>query len=357
MNEDIETIEVNPEPGTAVATLQPIDQPVSLAKLAQVVSVTDAQIIAKSAFVSKMYGTLQNEDEAFIKILAGQELGITPIAAIGGLYVYNGNVGMKAAIAGGLLKRAGYTWSMVWDDADNPTVCEITFYHNTIPGGSYVSRFTRADAVRAKLVKTDGAHEKYPKAMLFNRAFMDGARKIAPDVLLNFGYELDELRESTPAPRTESSFSPQTAPSAGSVAPIPATPIQPPAPSPAAPAPQAVAATLPSVDPDNAMAQKVADMAGTCPEHKVEWLMGKNKQSGRPQGYHSCGKDTAGKTIWCRRVDAIKSMAATVFPIIGFETSQDAAPWLKEKYGGKTWSQIEEDDQIIILTMIANGAK
>jgi hypothetical protein len=183
-------------PGTEMV----IPEPVQLAKMAQVMSIADIQNTAKSIVTSKMIAGVTNEAEAVVKILAGQELGLGPIASVNGLYVYNGAIGMKVSLAGALLRRGGWHWDATWDDADNPTACEIVFYHPILKPAGSKHRWTVADSIRAKLIKVDGAHQKYPKPMLFNRCFMAGARIEAPDCLLNMGYELDELKEITPPP-------------------------------------------------------------------------------------------------------------------------------------------------------------
>jgi hypothetical protein len=164
-----------------------VREPMQIAQVAQLMSIKDVQDTAKAIVTSKMIAGVENESQAIVKILAGQELGLGPIASVNGLYVLNGRVGMMASVAGALLQKGGYYWTSIWDDVDNPTACEVTFYGPTLPATGWMNRFTVADAIRAKLIKTDGAHQKYPKDMLFNRAFMAGARKVAPSCLLNMG--------------------------------------------------------------------------------------------------------------------------------------------------------------------------
>ncbi len=170
-----------------------------ITKVAMAMSLADIQATAKAIVASRMFTGVENENVALVKILAGQELGLGPVASVNGLYVLNGKIGMMASVAGALLQKHGYTWVAQWDDVDTPTSCEITFFHSSLPADvGWTSRFTVGDAIRAKLVKPDGAHQKYPKDMLYNRAFMSGARKVAPSVLLNMGYEYDELKEAAP---------------------------------------------------------------------------------------------------------------------------------------------------------------
>jgi hypothetical protein len=61
------------------------------------------------------------------------------------------------------------------------------------------SRFSLKDAEAAELIKPSGNYNKYPNIMIDHRAFMNGARAIAPDIL--FGMyapaELDQVEGTT----------------------------------------------------------------------------------------------------------------------------------------------------------------
>lgn len=55
---------------------------------------------------------------------------------------------------------------------------------NKVITESVTSFFTLKQAEAADLIKPKGNYEKYPNLMLDHRAFMNGARKIAPDIML-----------------------------------------------------------------------------------------------------------------------------------------------------------------------------
>ena len=264
-------------------------EPMPIAKTAQLMSMTDIQATAKAIVTSKMIAGVTNESEAIVKILAGQELGLGPIAAVNGLYVLNGRVGMMVSIAGALLRKQGWQWVTSWDDQDNPTVCEIIFKHPVLKSeGSVPYRWTVSDSIRAKLIKQDGAHQKYPKAMLFNRAFMAGARIEAPDCLLNMGYEYDELREATAPPHVASATT--------SAPPVSAPP------KPAA-APAAIA-NIPIVNVDSI----------DCPLHPgTEARLNK---WGSAYSHPTGSKNAEGKTVWCNTkiADLHKPPACVAIP-------------------------------------------
>jgi hypothetical protein len=255
-----------------------VREPMQIAQVAQLMSIKDVQDTAKAIVTSKMIAGVENESQAIVKILAGQELGLGPIASVNGLYVLNGRVGMMASVAGALLQKGGYYWTSIWDDVDNPTACEVTFYGPTLPATGWMNRFTVADAIRAKLIKTDGAHQKYPKDMLFNRAFMAGARKVAPSCLLNMGYEIDELREATAPAHLATEVPKVSAP-----------------PKPAAPS---VAAPYGVLPPDV-----------ECPVHPGMFF---KMNQWNKYTHPTSEKNDKGKTIWCSKEKAMPVDAPAV---------------------------------------------
>jgi hypothetical protein len=299
-----------------------VREPMQIAQVAQLMSIADVQQTAKAIVTSKMIAGVENESQAIVKILAGQELGLGPIASVNGLYVLNGRVGMMASVAGALLQKGGYHWTSTWDDTDNPTACEVTFYGPTLPATGWTNRFTVADAIRAKLIKTDGAHQKYPKDMLFNRAFMGGARKVAPSCLLNMGYEYDELREATVPPHL--SGVPTNTP------PVSATP------KPAA-APAAIA-NIPVVNVDSI----------DCPLHPgTEARLNK---WGSAYSHPTAGKNDAGKTIWCNtKVADIKKPSVAEPTITSVEVEQESPVAALEAPNIGDWSKATQADYFKVL--------
>jgi len=315
----------------AVEVYEPQPQGMTLAKAAQVMSIVDVQATAKAIVTSRLIAGVENESQAIVKILAGQELGLGPIAAVNGLYVLNGRVGMMASVAGALLQKHGYTWQAVWDDVDNPTACEITFFGVTLPPSGWTNRFTVSDAIRAGLIKQGGAHQKYPKDMLFNRCFMAGSRKVAPAVLLNMGYEYDELREAT----------------------MPAH-LQADAPKPAAAAKPA-AATLTSIP-----AVQVDEIE--CPLHPG--VMAKLNKWGTAYSHPTAAKNADGKTVWCNN----KIKKETAAPADDSQppnkppTEASEQPKSTESEGAPDYSAMTQSDYFkeldnIILDKGLTGAK
>lgn len=132
---------------------------------------------AAQAFkASGMFPDLQSEAQAYVKILAGDELGIPPMAAMGGINVIKGKATLSANLLATLVKRhPNYDYKVLAHDAE---VCRIEFtQHGEVVG---VSEFSTEDAKRAGLSGKNWL--AYPQAMMFARALTQGVRWYCPDV-------------------------------------------------------------------------------------------------------------------------------------------------------------------------------
>lgn len=132
---------------------------------------------------------ITSKGAALAVIMAGDELGIPPMAAMRGLFLVNGKVGMDYALMVGLLRRAGYRveWPVKSD-----TRCELLLTH---PDGTTHTEVWDVDrAKKAKLWGNSGPWSTYPEAMLTARCVSSAARAFAGDVLAGC-YSMDEVRE------------------------------------------------------------------------------------------------------------------------------------------------------------------
>jgi hypothetical protein len=132
---------------------------------------------AAQAFkASGMFPDLQSEAQAYVKILAGDELGIPPMAAMGGINVIQGKATLSANLLATLVKRhPAYDYKVI---AHDTKVCRIEFTQNGEVSG--VSEFSADDAKRAGLSGKNWSN--YPQAMMFARALTQGVRWHCPDV-------------------------------------------------------------------------------------------------------------------------------------------------------------------------------
>ncbi len=126
--------------------------------------------------------------QAIVKVMAGQEMGIQPFAAMSGIHIINGKPALGANLIASLIKndlRYDYQIAKLDDGG-----CEIAFFENGQEVGR--SSFNRKDAQTASL--TGGNWQKFPRNMYFARAISNGAKWYVPGI---FGgapvYTPDEL--------------------------------------------------------------------------------------------------------------------------------------------------------------------
>lgn len=142
---------------------------------------TLGQILAASGYFSDA----KSEAQAVVKILAGRELGIGPVASMTGIHIIQGKPAIGAGLIASLVKRSGRYNFRVKTLSD--TEASIEFFENGQPIGT--STFTEADAKRAGTQNMG----KFPRNMLFARAMSNGVRWFCPDVFMGAVYEPGEL--------------------------------------------------------------------------------------------------------------------------------------------------------------------
>ena len=137
---------------------------------------------------SGMFKDVKSIAEAQVKIMAGRELGLTPLESMTNVYIVNGKVACQAKVIAGLIKRSekyGYVVTSLTDEE-----CTITILESDNEIGR--SSFTMKDAAKAGLVNKD-SWKYYPRNMLYARALSNGAKWYCPDVYS--GYIVEELED------------------------------------------------------------------------------------------------------------------------------------------------------------------
>jgi len=151
--------------GTAVATLTPAPA------VAWDQELRGAQYLLKSGLCPV---ALKSPEAALFVILAGRDLGLSPVASLRGLTIIQGKVEVSADLQLGLYHKAGgrSKWVELTDTRASLQLmapwCE-----------PHVSSFSVDDARRAGL--TGDNWRKYPKAMLRSRAITQGLKDIGFD--------------------------------------------------------------------------------------------------------------------------------------------------------------------------------
>jgi hypothetical protein len=134
-------------------------------------------------------------------ILYGQDLGMSPMQAIQGIYVVKGKPQLAGTTWLSLARGAGHKIRFL-EDADERCTIEIT--RRDDPKHPHVETFTLQDAINAKLVSIkDGKlyarsakgdplpWELYTRTMIRNRAISNAAKAACPEVALGFAVEGD----------------------------------------------------------------------------------------------------------------------------------------------------------------------
>jgi hypothetical protein len=141
-----------------------------------------AQHFAKSGY----FKDAREMSQAVVKIVAGEELGLGPMASMQGIHIIDGKPSHSANVLATLVKRSEkYAYKVVRSDDE---VCELEFFEDGESEG--IAKFT-LDRAKKMQVKEYGEWKALadtrrwlnsPEDMLFARTISRGVRKFAPDV-------------------------------------------------------------------------------------------------------------------------------------------------------------------------------
>ena len=151
-------------------------------------TVRDSMDIAQNFAKSGFFSDTKEVAQAFVKIMAGQELGIPPFAAMTGVHVIQGKPAIGAGLIAGRIKGSGkYDYRVTKLD---DTGCVIVFFQGGVQIGE--SSFTMEDA-KAAGVTGNATWTKLRRNMLFARAISNGARWYTPDIFAGPVYTPEEM--------------------------------------------------------------------------------------------------------------------------------------------------------------------
>lgn len=151
--------------------------------------VNEIMTMAKTFAESGMFTDAKGMAQAFVKIQAGQEIGIPPFAAMGGIHIIQGKPTLGAGLIASTVKGSGkYDYRVKEMTEKN---CSIDF----LQGSEFIgnSSFSIEDAKKAQTKNID----KFPKNMLFARAISNGVKWFCPDVFSGPVYVPEEMPEVT----------------------------------------------------------------------------------------------------------------------------------------------------------------
>lgn len=153
----------------------------------------DFRNLVQALGYSGYFADMRSAAQAVVKIMAGKELHLGPVASMTNIFVVNGRIALSAGVLATLVKRSGkYDYRVRAMDNDG---CTIAFFQRGAVGWeeSGESTFTAADARTAGLLDKPGPWRQYRRNMLFNRALSNGVRWHCPDVAHGPVYLSDEI--------------------------------------------------------------------------------------------------------------------------------------------------------------------
>jgi hypothetical protein len=142
--------------------------------------------LAKVFYESKIFTDIHSEAQAIIKILAGREMGLTPIQSMNSVYIIDNKIGYETKILLSKLKKSGkYDYKVVFSVKDGKlfAACVEIF---KVKGDDLISlgssTFSILDAARIGLINRT-TYKNYPNLMLFYRAASSAMTIYCPDIL------------------------------------------------------------------------------------------------------------------------------------------------------------------------------
>jgi len=147
--------------------------------------------LSKVFYESGIFEDIKSEAQAIVKILAGREVGLSPLESMMNFYIVKNRVAATSKVISALIKKSEkYDYSI---EKLDETECVIVFTKEGKEIGK--STFTFKDAAKAGLVNKDN-WKNYPRNCLFARAITNGVRWFCPDAYC--GYATEELEELGP---------------------------------------------------------------------------------------------------------------------------------------------------------------
>lgn len=149
--------------------------------------VNDIMTMAKTFVESGMFADTKQAAQAFVKIQAGQEIGLAPFAAMSGINIILGKPTFGAGVIASSVKGSSkYDFKV---KELNDKICSIDFFEGKDFIGN--STFTIEDAKKQSTKNLD----KFPKNMLYARAISNGQKWFCPDVFQMAVYVPEEMPE------------------------------------------------------------------------------------------------------------------------------------------------------------------
>jgi hypothetical protein len=143
--------------------------------------------LAKVFYASGIFKDIKSEAQAVVKILAGREMGLSPIQSMTNVFVLDNKVGYETKVFLSKVKKSGrydYAVRFTYGDDKKLEACDVTF--SALKKDDWVeigtSNFSVYDAARLGLINKSN-YKNYLNLMLFYRAASNGIKMFCPDIL------------------------------------------------------------------------------------------------------------------------------------------------------------------------------
>lgn len=154
-----------------------------------ILGMSELKDLSKIFYESGMFTDVKSAAQAFVKIQAGQEIGLSPFASISGINVIVSKPTFGAGVIASAVKNSAKYDFKVKELTD--LICSIDFFEGKEFIGN--STFTIADAKKQATKNL----EKFPRNMLYARAISNGQKWFCPDVFQMAVYVPEEMQEIT----------------------------------------------------------------------------------------------------------------------------------------------------------------
>lgn len=157
-------------------------------------SFEDLQQFGQAAAKSGYFRDTQDVAKAIVKMQAGMEIGVPPIASLTGIHIVEGKPTLSASLIASRIKASGKYRYVAKKHSE--TECELEFKEKLdgIWESVGVSSFTMSDAAKAG-ISGRANWKRYPKNMLFARAISNGARWYCADIFTGAIYTTEEIQD------------------------------------------------------------------------------------------------------------------------------------------------------------------
>jgi hypothetical protein len=172
-----------------------------------------AKALSRTSFVPAAFKG--NEYDATAAIIMGDEVGLSPLAALRSIYVVHGTPAMYARTMVALVQSRGHeVWTELSTDA-KVVVCGRRKGSDKVEH----SEWTTARAQKAGYT-TNKKYATNAQEMLYSKASAEICRKVGADVLLGIPYSVEDLELEQPAPTITASRTTERKTTAKRAAPV-----------------------------------------------------------------------------------------------------------------------------------------